>query len=84
MSKDAGGAVQPSVYYPTTYHRLRNFKVGSEVLGSINRNNEMSGLFCICTVDGTYTVINSSEQGKVIVNAIIVRSQRFQHFRGCI
>eukprot|EP00794_Sanderia_malayensis_P012074 gene12074-13318_t len=67
VNNDQKPASQPCVYHPASCYHLRNFKVDSEVLGNIKREGKLSGLFCVCTVDGSYFIINNTDAGIMIL-----------------
>ena len=52
------------IFYPSS--GLRNFNVNSEVIGSLKRENENSGLFGLCSLDGNYLLIDTSSEGKLM------------------
>ena len=54
---------QQDIFYSSSRFGTRHFNVNSEVIGSLIRAHETSGLFGICTLDGNYALIDTTSDG---------------------
>lgn len=71
---------QLDTFYPRAGIGLRHFIVNSDVIGSIKRQHNDSSLFCLCTLDGHYALIDANSSGKLVFASIkssSIYSKRF-------
>ena len=54
---------QEEIFHLRSGFGTRNVIVNAEVIGSLKRQHENSGLFGICTLDGDYALIDTSSVG---------------------